>query len=143
LELFLKIRGASCKYVGCGLILEKMRGLSAKCWEMGFLRNYFVEEKPVDQVHGSVDHHWLGPPWTVRGWVARARRSLASGRSGAQGRPPRGRGWGDRVGEPVKGLTRGRAVARCAGERLAQAKREAKEGVRRGGAVRGCSRCPL
>jgi hypothetical protein len=32
-----------------------MRGLSAKCREMGFSRNYFVEEKPVDQVHGSVD----------------------------------------------------------------------------------------
>jgi hypothetical protein len=48
LEIFLKIRGVSCKYVGCGLILEKMRGLSAKCWEMGFSWNYFVEEKPVD-----------------------------------------------------------------------------------------------
>jgi hypothetical protein len=55
LELFLKIRGASYKYVGCGLILEKMRGLSAKCREMGFSMNYFVEENPVDQVHGSVD----------------------------------------------------------------------------------------
>jgi hypothetical protein len=55
LEIFLEIRGASCKYVGCGLILEKMRGLSAKWQEMGFSRNYFVEEKPVDQVHGSVD----------------------------------------------------------------------------------------
>jgi hypothetical protein len=55
LEIFLKIRGASCNYVGCGLILEKMRGLSAKCREMGFSRNYFVEEKPVDQAHGSVD----------------------------------------------------------------------------------------
>jgi hypothetical protein len=55
LELFLKIRGASCKYVGCGLILEKMRGLSAKCREMEFSWNYFVEEKPVDQVHGLVD----------------------------------------------------------------------------------------
>jgi hypothetical protein len=57
---------ASCKYVGCGLILEKMRCLSAKCWEMGFSRNYFVEEKPVNQVHRSVDHaspvnH--GPAW--------------------------------------------------------------------------------
>jgi hypothetical protein len=30
LELFLKIRGASCKYVGYRLILEKMSGLSAK-----------------------------------------------------------------------------------------------------------------
>jgi hypothetical protein len=59
LELFLKIRGASCKYVGCGLILEKMRGLCAKCQEMKFSRNYFVEEKPMDQVHGSVDHAGL------------------------------------------------------------------------------------
>jgi hypothetical protein len=58
LKIFLKIRGASCKYVGCGLILEKMRGLSAKCREMGFSMNYFVEEKPVDHAgpvhHGSV-----------------------------------------------------------------------------------------
>jgi hypothetical protein len=46
---------ASYKYVGCRLILEKMRGQSAKCQEMRFSRNYFVEEKPVDQVHGSVD----------------------------------------------------------------------------------------
>jgi hypothetical protein len=85
LELFLKIRGASCKYMGCGFLLEKMRGLSAKCREMGFSRNYFVEEKPVDQVHRFVDHPWLGPPWTIRGWAARARWSLASGRSSAQG----------------------------------------------------------
>jgi hypothetical protein len=55
LELYLKIRGASCKYVGSGLIFENMRGLSAKCWEIEFSRNYFVEEKPVDQVHRSVD----------------------------------------------------------------------------------------
>jgi hypothetical protein len=55
LELFLKIRGASCKYMGCELILEKMRGLSAKYREMEFSRNYFVEEKPVNQVHGLVD----------------------------------------------------------------------------------------
>jgi hypothetical protein len=55
LEIFLKIWGASYNYVGCGLILEKMRGLSVKCREMGFSRNYFVEENPVDQVHRSMD----------------------------------------------------------------------------------------
>jgi hypothetical protein len=31
LEIFLKIRGASYKCVGCGLIFKKMRCLSAKC----------------------------------------------------------------------------------------------------------------
>jgi hypothetical protein len=61
LEIFLKIRGASYKYVGYGSILEKMGCLRAKCREMGFSRNYFVEEKPVDQVHGS---RRPGPPWT-------------------------------------------------------------------------------
>jgi hypothetical protein len=55
LEIFLKIRGASYKDVGYGLILEKMRGLIAKCWKMGFSRNYFVEEKPMDRT-GPVHH---------------------------------------------------------------------------------------
>jgi hypothetical protein len=112
---------ASYKYVGYGLILEKMRGLSAKCGEMSFSRNYFVEEKPMDQVHGSVDHLWLGPPWTVCGRAARACQSLASSHSGSQGRQQRGEGRGDGVGEPVKGLSRGRAVARWPdeGERVA------------------------
>jgi hypothetical protein len=45
--------------VGCGFILEKMRGMSAKCWEMEFSRNYFVEEKPMDQDHGLVDRAGL------------------------------------------------------------------------------------
>jgi hypothetical protein len=102
--------------VGCGLILEKMRGLSAKCREMGFSRNYFVEEKPVDQVHGSVDHPWLGPLWTIRGWAAQTHRSLASDHSGSQGHQPRGRGQGDGVREPVNGLTGGRAAVRSPGD---------------------------
>jgi hypothetical protein len=79
LEIFLKIRGASCKYVGCGLILEKMRGLSAKCREMGFSRNYFVEEKPVDQVHRSVDLFVITGAWPPATSVSRA--------------PTKGRGW--------------------------------------------------
>jgi hypothetical protein len=70
----------------------------------------------MDRVHESMDHPWLGPPWTVHGRAARARRSLASGRSGAQGRQPRGGGWGDGVGEPVKGLIGGRAVVRWPGD---------------------------
>jgi hypothetical protein len=103
------------------LILEKMRGLSAKCQEMGLSRNYFVEEKPMDQVHGYVDHPWLGPPWTVHGRAARAHQSLASGCNGAQGCQPRGGGWGDWIKEPVKGLTGGRVAARWPGDRGEQA----------------------
>jgi hypothetical protein len=63
LELFLKIRGASCKYVGSGLILEMMRGLSAKCQEMGFLGIILLKK---NQWTMSTDW-WTAlarPPWT-------------------------------------------------------------------------------
>jgi hypothetical protein len=63
--------------VGCGLILEKMRGLSAKEREMGFSRNYFVEEKPMDQVHGSMDH--AGPVHHGLAAIAARGRSLELG----------------------------------------------------------------
>jgi hypothetical protein len=64
----------------------------------------------------------------------------------------RGGGGRGKHGGPGSGLTRAQKVverwpdnsegggSHCADERLARAKREAKEGVRRGGAIRGCSR---
>jgi hypothetical protein len=81
---------------------------------------------------------------------AQDRRGLASGSSGGQGRRTRGGGGRGKHGVPGSGLTGARKAAerqrddgegnggRCAGERLARAKREVKEGVRRGGAVMSC-----
>jgi hypothetical protein len=99
---------ACCFLRNPGASLQNYRGLS--------ILELFFRRKPTDQFHESMDHPWLGPPWTIRGRAARAHRSLASGRSGAQGRQPWGGGQGDGVGEPVKGLTGGRLTARWLGD---------------------------
>jgi hypothetical protein len=83
---------------------------------------------------------------------ARAHQVLASGSSNGRGHRTRGGGGRGKHGAPGSGLTGSRKAAerrhdgseggggRCAGERLTRAKREVKEVVRRGGAVRGCCR---
>jgi hypothetical protein len=80
-----------------------------------------------------------GPWWTTG---ARAHRSSPAGHNRERGdtgnsigcSPGRGR---QRGGRATEGNGSG---GRCAGERLARAKREEEDRVRRGGAVRGCSR---
>jgi hypothetical protein len=91
LEIYLKIRGASCKYVGCGLILEKMRGLSAKCrvlWTAP--ARYTMDRRPLLRTG--------------------ANRSSASGRSDARELRPKGGGGEGRVGELNDGVTASREV---------------------------------
>jgi hypothetical protein len=36
-EIIFQIPGSDCKFLDCGLILEKMRGLSTKCQNNGIL----------------------------------------------------------------------------------------------------------
>jgi hypothetical protein len=54
----------SHKVSDCGLIYNKVRGLSAECQEIGFSRNYFADGKPVDQVHSSWTTGAFSSPWT-------------------------------------------------------------------------------
>jgi hypothetical protein len=110
LELFLKIRGASCKYVGCGLIFEKMRGLSAKCREWNFPGIMLLKENLWTK---STDR-WTTPARSTMDrrplLHAGAHRSSASGRSGARELRPRGgggEGWADEFND---GVTMGREV---------------------------------
>jgi hypothetical protein len=96
---------------------------------MEFSGNYFVEEKPVDQVHGSMDR-------AARSTMARqplprtgAHRSSAPSRSGAREVRPRGRGGEGRAGEFNDGVTVGREAVEG---RLTSGGASARKGIDEG-----------
>jgi hypothetical protein len=109
LELFFKFQEPNCKIRDYRLILEKMRGLSAKCQKMEF--SGIILPKKTS---------WIAPAWSTMDrlpWpTSGACQSSASGHSGAQGHWGRGGGRGVGVREPVKGLTGGRVAARWPGD---------------------------
>jgi hypothetical protein len=91
-----------------GLISKKPRGLSAKCPKLDFLGIVFLKENPWTE---------STRPWTTpaQSTVDRrtlpcsgARRSSASGRSGARELRPRGVGEEGQVGEPNGGVAAAR-----------------------------------
>jgi hypothetical protein len=130
LELFFKFQGPNYKIRDCRLILENLRGLSAKCQKMKFLGIILLKKNPWTKSTSP----WTVParstmdrgPWLTSG----AHWSLASGHSGAQGRQGKGSGWGVGVGEPVKGLTGGQVAARWSGDGGKQRRRSVLGEVR-------------
>jgi hypothetical protein len=59
-----KNQGSSWKFVGCGIIVDKDRGLNNKAVGIFWLGIYFLIGNVVDLVHGSWTAAPVGSPWT-------------------------------------------------------------------------------
>jgi hypothetical protein len=86
--------GPNCKIRDCGLILKKLRGLSAKCQKLEFPGIVFLKENPWTKSTGL----WTTPGWPVHGstvdsTVADGRGSSELGLATAPGHGGLPRGW--------------------------------------------------
>jgi hypothetical protein len=61
--IIFQIPGSDCKFFNCGLILERPRGLNAKCPKLDFLRIIFLKEVrgPLEP-RSTVDRSWTAAP---------------------------------------------------------------------------------
>jgi hypothetical protein len=88
--IIFKFRVPNCKIRDCGLILEKLRGQSAKCHKLEFPGIVFLKENPRPLPRSG------------------AHRSTASGHSSARELRPRGGGEEGRAGELNDGVAAAR-----------------------------------
>jgi hypothetical protein len=112
--IIFQFRGPNCKIKDCRLILEKLRGLSAKCQKLEFPEIVFLKENPWTESTSS---------WTASAWstvdrrplpCSRAHQSSASDRSSARELRLRGGGGERWAGEFNDWVAAAReAVERC------------------------------
>jgi hypothetical protein len=80
--IIFQILGSDCKFMDCGLILKKPRGLGARCLKLDFPEIIFLKENPWTADSAS-------PWWTVdrgRGSASPARAARALELAGAHRR---------------------------------------------------------
>jgi hypothetical protein len=128
-EIIFQFRWPNCKIRDCGLILQKLMGLSAKCQKLKFPGIVFLEQNPWTKSTSS----WTAPAWSTVDWrpVPRsgAHRSSAAGRSGARELRARGGGGERRAGEVNGGVAVSREVV---GRRLTDGGASARKGDNEG-----------